>query len=111
MHAVWTLAVACLVALGGPARASVRVAPRTVIVLEAHDASPAGLHAIASHRHGPAAAARARGLERRLPPAALPAAPALIAPPRHALVERDAGDARSTTRPIATGSARGPPIA
>lgn len=110
MRAVWTFFVVWLVATGGVARAEPLRGPRVDSVARADAGDPA-LQAVARRAPSHVAVQRARGGERRLPPAALPAAFSLRVPSVRALVLPRLPAGRLVTRAITAGSARGPPIA
>jgi hypothetical protein len=110
MRVVWSLVVACIVAMGGVARADSRCEPRPPTIAQAETAV-AVIHAAATQPVSHIASTRTRGVERRLPPAALPAGFTFRAPPQRAVVELPLAAARVVPRLLATGSARGPPIA
>lgn len=110
MTAVWSLLVACLVAFGGVGRVEVRVEPAVAAVTSAR-AVVAVVHAVVARPASHIAAPRARGLERRLPLATVPAAFSLPTPSLCAHVEPRVAARHAAVRRIATGSARGPPIA
>ena len=113
MRVVWSLVVACLVAMGGVARADSRCEPRPQTIAQAETAV-AVIHAVAGVHIGPVshlASTRKRSVERRLPAAALPAAFVFHVPPQRAVVELPLAVGRVVSRLLVTGSARGPPIA
>jgi hypothetical protein len=112
MRVVWSLIVASTVALGGVARADSRCEPRAAAIAQA-ETVVAVIHAVATRpvSHLASTRTRTRGVERRLPAAALAAAFVLRAPPRRVVVELPLAAACVASRLLATGSARGPPIA
>ena len=110
MRVVWSIVVACLVAMGGVARADARCEPRAPSIAQVETAV-AVIHAVATRPVSHITSTRTRGVERRLPAAALPAAFMFHAPPQRAVVELPLAASRVVPRLLATGSARGPPIA
>lgn len=110
MTAVWSLIVACLVAFGGVGRVEARVEPAVAAVTSAR-AVVAVVHGVAARPASHITAPRARGLERRLPLATVPADFSLPTPSLRAQVQPRLAVRRAAARLIATGSARGPPIA
>ena len=109
MTAVWSLIVACLVAFGGVGRVEARVEPAVTTVTSAR-AVVAVVHGVAA-RPASHIAAPARGLERRLPLAIVPAAFSLRTPSLRAQVLPRLAVRDAAVRVVTTGSARGPPIA
>src|SRR5215470_6530516 len=110
MTAAWSIIVACLVALGGVGRGEPRGESAVAMAISGK-ATVAVVHTVAARSASPIAAPRARGHERRLPLATLPAAVSLHAPSLRSLVQPCLAVRGAAVRRIATGSARGPPIA
>ncbi|HMG24139.1 MAG TPA: hypothetical protein VK607_22545 [Kofleriaceae bacterium] len=119
MRAPWSVIVVCLVAFGGAGRADARGEPHGP--RPACRIAPEGFaHAVATRPVLHAISTRVRADDRRrppgppassVPPVALAAALAFRAPPRGALAVPSVAPARADTCFVATGSARGPPIA
>src|ERR1043165_9194062 len=110
MTGVWSIIVACLVAFGGVGRGEPRGEP-AVAMATSGKATIAVVHTVAARSASHIAAQRGRGLERRLPLATLPAALSLHTPSLRSLVQPCLAVRGAAVRRIATGSARGPPIA
>lgn len=110
MRVVWSILVVCVVAAGGVARAEVQCEPRAPSIA-CSETAVAVIHAAAARAASHTASPRVRGVERRLQPAALPAAFVLRVPPQRVVVEPRLATGRIASCPLATGSARGPPIA
>ena len=115
MRALCSVIVVCLVALGGAGRADGRREPRGPV--PACRAAPEGVApAVATRPVLHAVSARGRADRRLLPvppvvSVVLGAAVSFHTPPRRALAVPSVAPARAVVRLIATGSARGPPIA
>jgi hypothetical protein len=116
MRAPWSVIVVCLVAFGGAGRADARGEPPGPS--SACRIAPEGFaHAVATRPVLHAISTRVRADDRRrsllssVPPVALAAALAFRAPPRGALAVPSVAPAHADICFVATGSARGPPIA